>query len=117
MTATGAVLAPLVTAFVPDTGPALIVLAGLMAALGLLFGFLATERHLRWSVVASAVIVASLASGWITPSPAKASPPTPTPAPSLALLIVPPVALVLFSAVGAWILHRKAGGRARSPDE
>ncbi len=108
MTATAAVLA----GFVPPDGLGAelpwLNLALPLVVIGLLFGLLASEHHVVWSLLTAGIVISML---WRTPAPDPAFP-TPTGSPVARVgagpwLVLPPASLLAGSLCGAYFIRRR----------
>jgi hypothetical protein len=107
MAVTAAVLARFLAPVAAAPEPPYLGLGLPLLAIGGLFGFLATGRHVIWSFVTAAVACGAML--W-EPDPkgtAKTPPVLPPPSPPYLALAIPPVALLLGSAVGSYLIGRR----------
>lgn len=110
MAGTAAVLAGFVPSDSLGSEPPWFALFLPLVGIGLLFGLLASDRHLAWSSITAAIVIAML---WRTPDAAdpardpSASQAAPARPPLGPWLILPPASLLAGSASGAFLIRRR----------
>lgn len=109
MLATGSVLVELIAAAPWEPTATGVVLGISFVVLGLLLGVLATARQWLWAILGSATAILPQ----FLESRARTDLPPGGEARSLLLLVVPPIALILGTLVGARLLERRYQARIK----